>query len=93
MINYRPLLEGLAQQLCRDLDHLCAKRTRYRLMRERSYYRAAALDPHGPWPVPPPPFQTPYDHIIDRVDNALQDTYRNLESIQSEIYYELTSHA
>jgi len=93
MIDYRPLLETLARILCRELDELCAKRAKYRRMRERNWYRAAALDPEGPWPVPPPPFQTPYDHIIDRIDDALQDTYRNLESIQSEIYYELTSRA
>jgi hypothetical protein len=89
MIDYRPLLEALAKILCRELDDLCSTRDKYRKMREHNWYRAAALDPGGPWPVPPPPVDTPYDHVIDRLDNALQDTYRNLESIQTEIYYEL----
>lgn len=73
-IDFRPLLNALAYILCRDLDGLCLTRNKYRTMRKLHWQDEGV----------PIPVETPYDHVITRLEDALNDTYHNLETLEAE---------
>jgi len=77
-----PLLNVLAKILCRDLDALCLARDKYRATRKQ-YWPAE----DGPIPI-----NTPYDHVITRLEDALNATYHNIEAIYTEVCHAVRSH-
>jgi hypothetical protein len=70
---YLPMLHVLSLILVRDLDKLCATRSRYRLMRN------TGLTADGVYSI-----HTPYDHVITRLERSLNDCYDNIDRIQAQ---------